>query len=45
MRGHRVDLAGVEAALATCPAIADACVFEADDAVWACVVSTGLSNP
>ena len=38
VHGHRVDLAGVEATIATCQYVSDLCVFAAEGRVWACVV-------
>jgi acyl-CoA synthetase (AMP-forming)/AMP-acid ligase II len=38
VRGHRVDLAGVEAVLGACALVADCAALCHEDSVWACVV-------
>ncbi|KAL1519792.1 hypothetical protein AB1Y20_023299 [Prymnesium parvum] len=40
VRGHRVDLSGLEAVLASCPQVVDCCAFECDGTLWACVVTS-----
>lgn len=42
IRGHRVDLAGLEALLYECPAVSDGVMLSYKDSVWAIVISGDL---
>ena len=44
VRGHRIDLAGLEAAFAGCPHLSDCCVLVHDDALWALVVPSAAAS-
>ncbi|CAK0892769.1 unnamed protein product [Prorocentrum cordatum] len=42
IRGHRVDLAGIEATMDGCPAVSNIAVVSFQDSVWAVVVTSDL---